>query len=184
MLECYQDDACAGGTNASSYCPSGYKSPCESIKDIKWVQLPPLPCCNGKYCIGHQTNKNYVCGAVNTLEDCVVRCIPWRALLLNLVIMPVTLRKTPGYTPSILVYPTAPTRETLIDHRLEQCFFFFAHQQYRTFITCRPPDIVFILMLQSDPKQTYMTRMFPRVVPFMHFMRFMQAVPCVERASP
>lgn len=29
VLECYQDDACVGGTDASNYCKSGYRGPCE-----------------------------------------------------------------------------------------------------------------------------------------------------------
>ena len=31
VLECYQEDACAGGTDASNYCKPGYMGPCESL---------------------------------------------------------------------------------------------------------------------------------------------------------
>lgn len=29
VLQCYQDDACVGGTDASNYCANGYRGPCE-----------------------------------------------------------------------------------------------------------------------------------------------------------
>lgn len=31
VLECYQGDACLGGTDASNYCKAGYMGPCESL---------------------------------------------------------------------------------------------------------------------------------------------------------
>lgn len=31
VLECYQVDACRGGTNATEYCADGYEGPCERI---------------------------------------------------------------------------------------------------------------------------------------------------------
>ena len=31
VLECHQEDACLGGTNASNYCKPGYMGPCESL---------------------------------------------------------------------------------------------------------------------------------------------------------
>lgn len=30
VLQCYQEEACVGGTNASNYCATGYRGPCES----------------------------------------------------------------------------------------------------------------------------------------------------------
>lgn len=31
VLECYQPDACIGGTNSSNYCAIGYEGPCKTI---------------------------------------------------------------------------------------------------------------------------------------------------------
>lgn len=44
VRECFNENACRGGTDVDSYCATGYKGPCERTTARRWLEaISPTP---------------------------------------------------------------------------------------------------------------------------------------------